>query len=177
MPSFLVYQYKYNSACDRNKGHDPGRAIRQPASETNTVVYMSIPVQSREPKKRPCINQVDVVDSNDRIQQRTCADSGESTKEETNFARARVRSRACGNRTCHVSPRTIITLLPPFYPKYSARDFASQALSFLACNIRNWEWPGDEATVYYCKHVNRMQQWDGKGKYPSYSNKVTDENQ
>ena len=46
-------------------------------------------------------------------------------------------------------PHTIITLLPQFYLKYSARDVASQALPFFACNIKNWEWPGDEATLYY----------------------------
>ena len=36
------------------------------------------------------------------------------------------------------------TTLPP---KRGARDFANQAFPFLACNIRNWEWPGYEARV------------------------------
>ena len=31
----------------------------------------------------------------------------------------------------------------------SARDVASQTLPFLACNIRNWEWPRNEASYNY----------------------------
>ena len=30
--------------------------------------------------------------------------------------------------------------------KLGARDFANQAFRFFACIIKNWEWPGDEAT-------------------------------
>ena len=46
----------------------------------------------------------------------------------------------------HTSDLLSTFCLPSVYLWHCARDFTYKALPFFVCNIKNWEWPGDEAT-------------------------------